>query len=339
MARPRVFISSTYFDLQSLREELDRFIQGVGYEAVRHEMGQIAYGREDRPEMYAYREVDSCDMLVSIVGGVFGSNAIGSDYSISQEELKRAHARGKQIYIFIDQAVHSQFQFYLDNKENQAVKYKAVNDLRIFRFVEEIYALSKGNPIFPFRTGADIVSILRDQWAGLFQRLLSEEAARPQQAMLDKLQTGIQTLDEMVKYLQEEKSKGQQAVQDIVLSHHPIFAALRAETKNPYRLFFTNLKELEEWLSTARSFERVTKDPKAGYYQWMRTYKPVPTPGRRATPTQYHVLSIAERLFDEEQKLRPMPQGGWRDEYLEIERLEEKPANYPHDPFDDDIPF
>lgn len=335
MARPRVFISSTYFDLQSLREELDRFLHTLGYEPVRHELGHVAYGREDRPEAYAYREAENCDMLVSIIGGHFGTNATGSEYSISQEELKRAHARGKQVYVFVDHSVHSSYFFYLDNKENAGVKYKAVNDVRIFKFLEEVYSLNKGNPVFPFRTGGDIVTILREQWAHLFQRLLSEEAARPQQALLDKLQTGIQTLDEMVKFLQEEKSKGQQALQDIVLSHHPIFAALRAATKNQYRLYFTTLSELEEWLLNARSFVRVTEDVPQGAYQWMRVWETVV--GMKAKQLrEYQTLTIARSLFDERERLRPMAQAEWKEGLLKLNRSETKPANFPED---DDIPF
>jgi hypothetical protein len=102
MARPRVFVSSTYYDLKVIREDLDRFITSFGYEPVRHERGHISYGKEEKPEEYAYREIDYCDILVSVIGGKFGTAAMGSDYSISQQELKKAHELGKQVYIFVD---------------------------------------------------------------------------------------------------------------------------------------------------------------------------------------------------------------------------------------------
>lgn len=38
--------------------------------------------------------------------------------------------------------------------------------------LEDIYALPRGNPIFPFDTAADMAGILKEQWAGVFQRLL-----------------------------------------------------------------------------------------------------------------------------------------------------------------------
>jgi hypothetical protein len=43
MARPRVFVSSTYFDLKDLRSSLDQFIKTLGFEAVLSEKGNIAY--------------------------------------------------------------------------------------------------------------------------------------------------------------------------------------------------------------------------------------------------------------------------------------------------------
>lgn len=37
MARPRVFISSTFYDLKQIRADLDNFIRSLGYDVVRNE--------------------------------------------------------------------------------------------------------------------------------------------------------------------------------------------------------------------------------------------------------------------------------------------------------------
>ena len=50
MARPRIFVSSTYFDLRVLRADLERFIREMGYEAVMFERGHIPYGSEQALE-------------------------------------------------------------------------------------------------------------------------------------------------------------------------------------------------------------------------------------------------------------------------------------------------
>jgi hypothetical protein len=47
MAKPRIFISSTYYDLHQIRNDLDRFIKDIGYESVRNESGNIPYGKDE----------------------------------------------------------------------------------------------------------------------------------------------------------------------------------------------------------------------------------------------------------------------------------------------------
>lgn len=44
MAKPRIFISSTFYDLKQIRTDLDNFIKGMGYDVVRNEQGNIPYG-------------------------------------------------------------------------------------------------------------------------------------------------------------------------------------------------------------------------------------------------------------------------------------------------------
>jgi hypothetical protein len=43
MAKPRVLVSSTYYDLRHIRNSLESFIEGIGYEAVLFESGDIAF--------------------------------------------------------------------------------------------------------------------------------------------------------------------------------------------------------------------------------------------------------------------------------------------------------
>lgn len=43
MAAPRAFISSIYYDLRHVREDVGNFIKSLGYEPVIHEHGDIAF--------------------------------------------------------------------------------------------------------------------------------------------------------------------------------------------------------------------------------------------------------------------------------------------------------
>lgn len=331
MAKPRVFISSTFYDLRSVRDDLDRFIRSLGFEPVRHERGQISYGKQERPEEYAYREVDLCDILVCIIGGRFGSPAAQGLYSVTQKELKKAVERGKQVYVFVEEAVHHEHRSYKANKEVAGVKFPAVDDARIHEFLEEVYALPSGNPIFSFGVSSDIAAILQEQWAGLFQRLLIEEAAKAQTALVEELQRSLQTVGQLVKFLAEEKGKGAQAVQEILFANHPFFDALRKVTNNSYRLYFSNIHELEEWLKGARGFQEMPFTDSDDYYEWIRVTK-------GSTKQETQTLYVKKSLFSEDGSISPMTAAAWNDQWVRLERKEtsKRPS---FDDLGDDIPF
>ncbi|MDK7489347.1 DUF4062 domain-containing protein [Bacillus paranthracis] len=45
MARPRVFISSTFYDLKYVREDIARCVRDLGYESILFEKGEIPTGK------------------------------------------------------------------------------------------------------------------------------------------------------------------------------------------------------------------------------------------------------------------------------------------------------
>lgn len=172
MARPRIFISSTYYDLKQTREDIANFVSDFGYEPIRNEEGNIPYGSTEKLEEYCYKEIQNVDILVSIIGGRFGTEAQNSKWSISNKELRKAFELGKQVYIFIEKSVMSEYETYLYNKETEGIKYRYVDNPKIYQFIEELKALSSNNNIKAFETSADIQSYLKEQLAGLLQSFL-----------------------------------------------------------------------------------------------------------------------------------------------------------------------
>ena len=157
MAKLRVFVSSTYFDLKVIRSELWRFITDHGYDPVEHEQNQIPWGESKKLEEYCYDEIALCDMLISVVGGRYGAAATKHEgSSISQAELKAAQRLGKQVYIFVERDILAEHKTWRLNRENIGTKYASVDDPRIYAFLELMYSLPKNNPVFPFITGEDI---------------------------------------------------------------------------------------------------------------------------------------------------------------------------------------
>ena len=239
---------------------LDRFISELGYDAVLHEAGDIAYGKDSPPEGYVHHEIGICDILICVIGGRYGSESQerpGS--SITQLELRTAIENQVQVFVFIEQDVHSEYGTYLINKETAGIKYRFVDDLRIFEFIESVYQLPRNNPIAPFQTASDIVEFLRNQWAGLFQRFLQDQKRLQEIRALEEMKSVAGTLDQLVRFLTEERNNKDDAIQHVLLANHPVFhRSFQELTKTPYRVFFADEEELNQWLK-ARKWTPVAK--------------------------------------------------------------------------------
>ena len=323
MAKPRLFISSTYYDLKVVRADLERFIREMGYEAVLFEKGHVAYGIESPLEDYCYREVSSCDMLVAIIGGKYGTQSRDEKNSITQREIKSAIDLGKQIYIFIEKPVWHEFRTYQHNKDIAGFRPVAVNDKRVYEFIDEITNLPVGNPIEPFETSDDISRFLKEQWSGLFQRLLQESERKKEYETISSLKATASTLKQLVTFLTEERSKGDEAIKDILLSSHPAFATIRQLAKIPYRVIFYNKDELNELLC-ARTFVLDDITGPEGFTDWNN---------KKAA----YGIRVSNLIFDENNKLKPFTPEEWEDEWIYSFPLKSPPA--PPTGMDDDIPF
>jgi hypothetical protein len=259
MARPRVFISSTFFDLKQVRQDLERFVRDMGYEPVAHEKGQIPYGIGERLEKYCYKEIGQIDILVHIVGGRFGSMSYDEAYSVSQMELKTAVERNKQVYVFVDSSVYAEYRMYLSNKAVEGIRYVSADDKRILAFIEEIEALPRNNQLIEFRHSDEIVVHLREQWAGLFQRFLQEQEQTQDRLVAEDMRTALATVQQLITFLTEERRQQGSAVHGILLVNHPLFAQLRRVTATPYPLFLPTRKDVAAWLQ-ARGWAAIRED-------------------------------------------------------------------------------
>ncbi|HDS0928796.1 DUF4062 domain-containing protein [Pseudomonas putida] len=308
MAKPRVFVSSTYFDLKNVRADLERFIKTQGYDPVLNERGHIPYGSEEKLEEYCYKEIHLTDILVSIIGGRYGSQSKIDNKSISNTELKTAIDLGKQVYIFIDKHVYSEYKTYELNKSKIDISYSSVDNIRIFQFIEEVHGLPLNNTICSFETSSDITEYLKLQWAGLFQRLLSENSKQQEINSLNEIKSSVNTLSQLVTYLVEDRKNGNEALAEILKPEHPLFSAIKKELNIPYRVFFYNKAELSELLAV-RSFKVVNKDAwdSAKHAEWLNS---------KTSPNQ--LLKVDASLFDEDDKLKPMSPEQWNNKNVFI---------------------
>ena len=177
MAVPRVFVSSTYYDLKQVRYNIGDYIKSLGYEPVMHERAGVAYTQTAPLENDCYHELASCDIIVCIIGNHFGSQSTDNDLSITMREIQTAIKSKKKVYIFIAKDVFIENRTYEKNKESGTFKSAYTDDIRIHEFIFELKNNTKNNVIESFDTTDDIIATLKLQFAGLFQNLLAKDAS------------------------------------------------------------------------------------------------------------------------------------------------------------------
>lgn len=177
MAAPRVFISSTYYDLKQVRNNIGDFIRSLGYEAVMHERSSVAYTQNDPLEEDCYHEIIGCDIVVCIIGNHFGTQSSDGNLSITMKELQTALKAKKKIYVFIANDVFIENRTYKRNKGNKNFQSAYTDDVKIHEYIAELTESVKNHVIAPFETTDQIISVLKSQFAGLFQNLLAREAS------------------------------------------------------------------------------------------------------------------------------------------------------------------
>jgi len=262
MATPKIFVSSTYYDLKHLRSSFDLFIESLGFEAILSEKGNIAYSPDLPLDESCYREAGNADIFILIIGGRYGSEASGEGKkpkksffkrydSITKKEYESAVNKDIPIYILIDNNVHSEYQTYLRNKENKNIKYAHVDSVNIFQLIEDILSKPRNNPIFTFERFVEIESWLREQWAGLFRELLFnkseqqqlialtsqvselQEVSNTMKLYMEAVMTGI-TPDASTKLIESERKRLQELEIESKISKYSVFEFIKSITSQTY---------------------------------------------------------------------------------------------------------
>ncbi|MCM2375597.1 DUF4062 domain-containing protein [Pseudomonas marginalis] len=209
MARPRIFVSSTYYDLKYIRNSLEIFIEGFGYESVLYEQGDIPFHHDNPLDVSCYDEIRRCHILVLIVGGRYGSPASepetdlskGLDFynSVTKREYETARNNDIPIYVFVEKNVLSEYRTFKNNRGNDTVKYAHVDNVNIFNLIDDIYAQGRNNLVKDFENFDDISSWLRDQWAGLFADYLSDRSRDKELEELSVQIAGLKDINSVLK--------------------------------------------------------------------------------------------------------------------------------------------
>lgn len=188
--------------------------------------------------------------------------------------------------------------------------------------------MPRSNPIFPFKFSSEIVNTLTDQWAGLFQRFLSEAGNRKQGELIDNLTISIKTVEDLIKYLNNEKGKENSNIEKIIFYNHPFFHKISSVIGVKANFYFKTINELDELLFSTRYFARAADEEEYDrkYYHWQRKkYDP------NSTGHKYDHLIVSKEIFDENEELISATKLNFTNNM--VRRYETEPED------DDEIPF
>ncbi len=322
MAKPKLFLSSTFYDLRQIRTDLDLFVENLGYDIIRNEEGDIPYGKDEALEEYCYKEIKGIDILISIIGGRYGTESKRGNNSISQLELKTALKENKQVYIFIEKNVLSEYETYMLNKDRE-ISYRFVDDKRIYNFIEEIKSLPNNNNIKGFETASDISKYLKEQFAGLFQRFLEEQTRIKEVSLIQNLEKTAQTLNKLVNFLSDENKDKDYEINKILMINHPFTEDLKSKLDIPYNFYIEGFSDFTA-LMKARFFKMIDNnygqdDGIDLFYKFVKKQK-----------GKVYTLLVNQEVFDEDNRLRFIRRTDWSDSFIEY---------YIEDDDDDDLPF
>lgn len=317
MAIPRVFISSTYYDLRYVRDEIGEFIKSLGYEAVMHDKGGVTYSQSQPIEQSCYDELATCDIVVCIIGNKYGTQSSGSDYSITMEELLNAVKQKKKIYIFISSDVYIENNIYTENKASGVFVPRYADNIKIHEFISQIKENIRNNPIQPFNSAFDIIDVLKKQFAGLFQHLLTQEASMTESKTLYDLQTISQKINDLLVSFSEGENDFFQKFNGTYFANNRTLFFLKQKLGMDKSGFFTDSQEgLDEFLKLF-GFNQIDYIPYPPYVY------------ERVLNNYKYTLTLDSNIFEKDGKLKMFYSSTEVEKYINWEESE----------IDCDIPF
>jgi len=322
VAQPRVFISSTYYDLKYVRSSLELFTESLGFEPVLSEKGGVAYAPDRALDESCYREVHNADIYVLIIGGRYGSEASSTRTprareffdryeSVTKLEYKAAVDKDLPIYVLIEKAVYAEYHTYQKNRDAENVSYAHVDSVNVYRFIDEILAQPKNNPVQPFDKYSEIEDWLRTQWAGLFRELMLRMSGQQQIATLAVQVAELAEVNKTLRrYLEEVVGKvSPNDAKQIIAAEHQRLAVASTDQRfaaNPFVRWWTAHKlpteVLREALERAEAYDQLRPMVKE---IWQRKNPDGGTPPKFLLPSNQ--LGRAFKDLNEARSLLGMP--------------------------------
>ena len=266
MAKPRIFISSTFYDLKQVRSSLEVFIRDLGFDSVLSEKGNIAYSPDVPLDESCYREAEACDVFVLIIGGRYGSEVSSESESdnkgfyeryesITRKEYESALKRDIPTYVLIEKSVYAEYETFKRNRDNETIKYAYVDSVNIFAFIDYVLSRPRNSPVYHFELSSEIESWLREQWAGLFRELIKSRADRAQISSLTDQVAELNNISTTLKrYLEEVVARvGKDQAKEIINQEQARLSETREVNELKKLRPISDLEDYDVPFNTARA--------------------------------------------------------------------------------------
>lgn len=249
MAIPKVFISSTCYDLEEERTQLERFVNSYGFQPILSEYSDVFYDPDEHTHESCVKEVVHCDIFILIISGRFGGRYVsGSGESITQAEYNEARKLNIPIFAFVKSDVLQAQLYYKENIKSEGKDFakkihypsikKQSDAIPIFTFIQSVQQAKDNNAIESYNSFSDIEIHLRKQWAGLFFSFLQK---RKQQfdvehisSILEKLSGSSAKLESLVESI-HSNNQGEEKTKELII---------RTEVKQATESFFYVVAEM-----------------------------------------------------------------------------------------------
>lgn len=230
MAAPRVFVSSTCYDLGEIRDGLASFISSYGYEAMLSEKGDIFYHPDLHTQGSCIQEMTNCQIFILVIGGRFGGQYIADrKKSVVNAEYMAARECNIPVFCFVKGKVLEDHRLYEENKGNKNIVkniiFPSIEQKEyasdIFEFINEVRNSPVNNGLFAFEYGREIQDILRKQWAGLVYDFLLRRKQKTElemaTALIGNLTLASKKSEELLEniYKHLDKEKAEESIADI----------------------------------------------------------------------------------------------------------------------------
>jgi Domain of unknown function (DUF4062) len=164
---PNVMVSSTYYDLREIRQQLRGLIEDdLGYRALISELPAFPTDPDATTiENCRKRVEEDADILVLVIGRRYGHVDQSSGKSVTNIEYSTARMKGIPVYAFADRSLLTLYEERKKAKHNDRAAFDAtVDDARLFGFLERVRVID-GVWLHPFEVAAEITVVLRTQLA------------------------------------------------------------------------------------------------------------------------------------------------------------------------------